>query len=352
MPGEQRTRPVESISTSQCWLWRRRKGAGQVEQPIPDQLRRSNGVEPPQPSNDCVVDKRKGLGGGTVLKVFISWSGDLSHAVALSLKDWLPSVIQSLVPYVSSEDIDKGARWSSDISKELEDSSYGILCVTSENVDAPWVNFEAGALSKSLERSRVAPFLFHLDRTEVRGPLLQFQSTVYEKEDVRKLVRSLNRACADGSVEEPRLDDIFEVWWPHLEQKLGALAARSTKPKLAQRTTQDLLSEILELARSQQKVLSEPERLLPPSYVEYLLSRASGRDVVPVAAFHDLERRWITLKRVVDMADPDTAVPEEVREAVVRLGPPLEFIVNETRAARRRRRLPPRDALSGSETAS
>lgn len=46
------------------------------------------------------------------MKVFISWSGTKSHKIGLVFRNWLPSVIQSLETYVSSEDIDKGARWS------------------------------------------------------------------------------------------------------------------------------------------------------------------------------------------------------------------------------------------------
>lgn len=119
------------------------------------------------------------------MKVFLSWSGDLSHKTALIFRDWLPSVIQSILPYVSSEDIDKGARWSTDIAKELEDSTYGILCVTKENVHAPWLTFEAGALSKTMDKAAVSPFLFDIKRSEVSGPILQFQSTIFEKEDIK-----------------------------------------------------------------------------------------------------------------------------------------------------------------------
>jgi hypothetical protein len=110
------------------------------------------------------------------MKVFLSWSGHKSHKIAIVLRDWFPSVIQSIAPYVSSEDIDKGARWSTDIAKELEDSTFGILCVTKENINAPWLTFEAGALSKTIEKSFVCPFLFDIKRSEVDGPILQFQS--------------------------------------------------------------------------------------------------------------------------------------------------------------------------------
>lgn len=117
------------------------------------------------------------------MKVFLSWSGTQSHKVALVLREWLPSVIQELEPYVSSEDIDKGARWSTDISKELSDSKFGILCVTRSNMNAPWLTFEAGALSKTMDKSFVCPFLFDVKRSGVDGPILQFQSTIFDRED-------------------------------------------------------------------------------------------------------------------------------------------------------------------------
>ena len=89
------------------------------------------------------------------------------------------------MPYVSSEDIDKGARWSTDIANELSDSTFGILCVTRENINEPWLTFEAGALSKSMENAYVSPFLFDIKQSEIDGPILQFQSTTFEKDDLK-----------------------------------------------------------------------------------------------------------------------------------------------------------------------
>ena len=198
------------------------------------------------------------------MKVFISWSGDISLKVALIFRDWLPSVIQSIEPYVSSEDIDKGARWSTDIAKELENSTFGILCVTKENMEAPWLSFEAGALSKTMEKSFVTPFLFDVKRSEVQGPILQFQSTIFEKDDIKKMVNTLNKACGETGISESRLESSFEVWYPHLEDELNKLKELKSDTGEAQESehsspTSEILEEILELSRDNQKLLRNPD---------------------------------------------------------------------------------------------
>jgi hypothetical protein len=191
------------------------------------------------------------------MKVFLSWSGPLSHKVACILRDWLPSVIQAIRPYVSSEDIDKGTRWSSDIAQELEESTFGIICVTKENLEAPWINFEAGALSKTIEKAFVSPFLFRIKRSEVQGPLLQFQSTVYEKDDVGKLLATINgRLSESDRLSDTQLRKSFEIWWPELKSLLDTLEDFKPKPTPVRdhaRKQEQILEELLELARNQQR---------------------------------------------------------------------------------------------------
>ena len=217
------------------------------------------------------------------MKIFLSWSGTTSHKVAIILRDWIPSVIQSVEPYVSSEDIDKGARWSTDIAKELEDSAFGILCVTPENLNAPWLTFEAGALSKKLDKSFVSPFLYKIKRAEIDGPILQFQSTIFEKEDILKLLKTINKALDDEKLDEQRLEKTFQVWYPNLEEQLnnideGTEETQDNKEEDSPSTNERILEEILELTRINQKILRSPDVLLPRDYVKHVLEDESENE--------------------------------------------------------------------------
>ncbi len=274
------------------------------------------------------------------MKVFISWSGELSQKVALIFRDWLPSVIQVIAPYVSSEDIDKGARWSSDIAKELEASLFGILCVTPDNVDAAWLNFEAGALSKTIDKSRVCPFLFGLKRSDVHGPLLQFQSTIYDHDDIAKLLHSLNAAEDPHCLDESRLDEFLEVWWPKLKEKLEPLLPEmhtatqaETKVKSdSSREGSEILEELLDLARSQQKLLTSPEILLPREYLHSALARLARFDDINPNALRDLERSLSKLRELAAMLNSDlttkesATIKELVAELVAELDRPISYL--------------------------
>ncbi|HEV2799802.1 MAG TPA: hypothetical protein VGW12_04860 [Pyrinomonadaceae bacterium] len=185
------------------------------------------------------------------MKIFASWSGNLSHITALFLKEWLRSVIQAVELYVSSEDINKGTRWFAEIGSELESANFGIVCLTRENVNAPWILFESGALSKSLTQSRVTPLLIDLSPADLKGPLVQFQATTITKVDMYKLVKTINNYC-ESPIAESQLEKSFNKWWPDLENFFNeALNATKEEPrKEEKRDQQELLEEILQLART------------------------------------------------------------------------------------------------------
>jgi len=257
----------------------------------------------------------------------------------------VPSVIQSIEPYVSSEDIDKGARWSTDIAKELEQASFGLLCVTRSNVSSAWLSFEAGALGKSVDKSRVCPFLFRVKRSEVTGPLLQFQSTIYEEDDILKLLKSINAACDTSGIEESRLEKAFQVWWPTLQKVLNEIPEEGEgeidglpKAKPQQRGgpyLEKMLEEILELTRVNQKLLRSPEEILPRGYMHDIMVGSVSQDARagfghPV--FEDLFKRFLELlrgfKNTMEACPQSDGCREAFREATAIMMSPLEYIAD------------------------
>lgn len=201
------------------------------------------------------------------MKVFISWSGERSKAIAEVLRNWLPAVIQAVQPYYSSDDIAKGARWNAEIAKTLEESSVGLICVTRDCVEAPWVMFEAGALAKNLDKSKVVPILFGVEPTDLTGPLVQFQAARFEKTEMKRVVRTVNNELGEQKLATNVLDTVYETWWPKLkeaaEEALGATAVEEASAR--RRGDRELLEEVLQLVRSQARRFPARRQSVNPS---------------------------------------------------------------------------------------
>lgn len=155
-----------------------------------------------------------------VMEVFLSWSGTRSKQVAQILRDWLPKVLQNAKPWMSDFDIGTGARWSSEIAVRLGASQFGIVCVTPENQVNSWLNFESGALSKTLSDTFVCPYLYDLNESQLQGPLSQFQAALATQEGTLRLIRSLNAALGEQGLSDTFLGQVFTKWWPELGQQL------------------------------------------------------------------------------------------------------------------------------------
>lgn len=181
------------------------------------------------------------------MKVFVSWSGDRSRTIATAIADWLPKVFQGLEVFVSDESIHAGASWGSVLTKALDECRFGVICLTPENLGSLWLMFEAGALSKALgEESRVVPYLFQLEATDVGPPLSSFQGVPADTKGTFKLIRSLNDALGNPLKSEAVERETFDAWWPQLEKRLAAVPGEASKEV---RPDRELLEEILLIVR-------------------------------------------------------------------------------------------------------
>jgi hypothetical protein len=182
--------------------------------------------------------------------VFISWSGKRALKLATALRQFIQDVIQHARPWMSSEDIDKGKRWNLDVAKMLRDAKIGVACVTPENMLAPWILFEAGALAKTLDDAYVCCYLLDLQKRDLKAPLADLQATTADREDTFKLMQTLNRALG-RKVDEARLGKAFNFYWPELEKTIAELIAVGSPAETApaHRSTDEVLDELVGLVR-------------------------------------------------------------------------------------------------------
>ncbi|MCR0568660.1 toll/interleukin-1 receptor domain-containing protein [[Clostridium] innocuum] len=216
------------------------------------------------------------------MKIFVSWSGELSCQIAEILKKWIPCLLQSVEVFFSPEDIEKGDNWDKTISNELSECKYGIICLTTENTTAPWINFEAGAIAKSLD-SRVTALMVNIKPSDIKGPLSRYQATKFEKTDFFQLVSSINKVL-DTPLDHAVLENTFNAMWGSLENEaiklIGEYSSKNevTKPQNNSTSKNEALEEVLQLLRQQSALLSNPEKLLPIDYMDFMLRKMNERN--------------------------------------------------------------------------
>lgn len=253
------------------------------------------------------------------MKVFISWSGQTSKNIAEIFRQWIPSVIQVVKPYYSPDDITKGTRWGTEIAKELDESKIGIICLTKENLQSPWIMFEAGALSKNIDKTKVCPLLFGVEPTDIQGPLVQFQAAKFNKEEMKKVIRMINTELGDMALTTEVFENVFEMWWPKLNERIEAELSKATKTSGKDvREQRDILEEILSLTRNisitRERVI-ERESSIHPEVIE------------------DLVYSWTSLLSAIKQ-DDNTAMFDFLE----RLAKPIEYLINRAEIPRSMKR--------------
>jgi hypothetical protein len=191
------------------------------------------------------------------MDVFISWSGHRGEMVAKALAELLPDAIQDLNAWMSAHDIGAGARWGHELHQQLESSNFGILCLTSENIGAPWLLYEAGSLAKSVSDARVVPYRLNLAAADVPFPLAQFQGVDADEGGTKKLIESLN-AGLKQPMDQGRLDRVFQRWWPDLRERIATIPASAEGPRV-HRPDRELLEEILKVTRNNAQTIIKDE---------------------------------------------------------------------------------------------
>ncbi|MGP4050233.1 TIR domain-containing protein [Streptomyces sp. 2A115] len=205
------------------------------------------------------------------MKIFLSWSGSASQKCAELLASWLLYFSDEIEPFVSSDSIRKGARGQTELKEQLDESSFGIACITRANIDAPWITFESGALSKEVDerKGQVVPFLLegsHKDLETAGSPLRQFQSTrAHDEADVLKMVKTINAVLRESAHRHPddtRVKNLFRKVWPELRDGLAAidLTADSAEHGPPRRSPEELLEELSSLVREQINRITDLER--------------------------------------------------------------------------------------------
>lgn len=172
------------------------------------------------------------------------------------LRKYLPCMLSELNVFMSKHDLQSGARWAIELARELDDSSFGLLCLDRTNLKSPWLIFEAGALTKHVEGRACGLLLGGLKPSDVGGPLSQFQHREFSSEEFLHLLHDLHKHLKNP-IEHTQIELVHKKWWPDLKEEYDKLPKPKTKAGVKRsepvRTERELLEELLDRTRAMER---------------------------------------------------------------------------------------------------
>ena len=160
--------------------------------------------------------------------VFIGWSGDRSKRLATALRKALRSTFDSLNVWMSASDIEVGSLWFNKLNRALRRSSLGVLCLTPENLEAPWIVFEAGSLAKGASSARVVPYRLELQADDVPSPLRSFQAVDADEAGTLQVFKAVNKTLSKP-LDGRHFAKLWNEHWPALKSEIDAIR-KSERP--------------------------------------------------------------------------------------------------------------------------
>lgn len=244
------------------------------------------------------------------MKMFLSWSGNKSHQMALAFSEWIPCVIQAIDPWISSKDVDRGAIWFNEILEQLKEINFGIVFVTKENQNKPWLLFETGALSKGLTENRICTVLVDLYVRDIDSdsPLRHLNHTTLEKDSIFTLVQTINKHLETVRVQDKPLETSFNALWEMFKSKSIDILKDDPDPvsEEPRREDTDVLNDILDNVLNINKKVSRSENKDSNLYIHKKHAKAIIKRLLKM----DFDRG--NIKEALEDVTPQNGLNEEL----------------------------------------
>lgn len=212
--------------------------------------------------------------------VFISWSGKRSKELARLFVLYGKDLLTNVSFYFSSDEIKGGEKQRQNIESCLNNTNFGIVFLTSTNLSSKWIYFEAGAISRTLEKHRIIPLLYDIDIEKIGEPFSAYQGFKIDKESLLKVFIDINDFQENwNKIPEQTIKNNFNRLWKDFDfdlKKVNEINEDEVHPEIRDASLlsqDDMLREILLSVRD--KEYSDPTLELDSSELvdqEYILN--------------------------------------------------------------------------------